>query len=130
MVKTRLQTGALKRKRENRRSKRENIPENARQARLKIVKDIAKEIVCTQQQFGVKNFGCRKKIIDRYKHIYSWLETNTINWHVIQYRKLIEEGDSTKNDTSLNLISTSTSTNSQAVDPESSNRVCENVSTS
>ena len=61
MVKTRLQTGALKRKRENRRSKRENIPENARQERLKIVKDIAKEIVCTQQQFDVKNFGCRKK---------------------------------------------------------------------
>ena len=109
--------------------KRESIPENVRQERLKIVKDIAKEIVCTQQQFGVKHLGCRKNIIDRYKHIYSWLETNKINWHVIQYRKLIEEEDSNKNDTSLDVISTITSTNSQAVDPELSNSVCENVST-
>ena len=67
------------------------------------------------------------------------IDTNisTVGWRQIKLTgmwfntgKLIEKGDSTKNDTSLNLISTSTSTNSQAVDPELSNSVCENVSTS
>ena len=48
---------------------------------------------------------------------------------MIQYRKIIEEEDSNKNDASLDVISTSTSTNSQAVNPELSNSVCENVST-
>lgn len=58
-----------------------------REERLQITKDIAQEIVTTQETLGGRKHGSRKKIIGKYTNIYPWIRKANIDWHVMVLKK-------------------------------------------
>ena len=109
MVETRQRRSTLTLQRAAAQRAREPISEAVRAEHLAITKEIADEIVRTQDGLG-GGYGCRMAIIRKYSHIYSWLNKHQIDWHVKETRKRNMKTSSTSNN-NCNLATISNASN-------------------
>ena len=71
-------------------------------------KEIADEIVRTQDSLVGGRYGCRMATIRKYSHIYSWLSKDQIDWHVREIKKRRSKANSSTTIHNSNVATKST----------------------
>ena len=108
MVQTRQRRCTLAKQRASAQRTLVPIPEAVRAERLAITKDIADEIVRTQDSLVGGRYGCRMDIIRKYSPIYSWLSKDQIDWHVREIKKRRSKVNSTTTTHNSNVATINT----------------------